>query len=136
MVRIILVLAACAFANPDSLRVIQLETRLQQIEAEKVKEERQKERAQVAAMEVQVKQMAARQVSLDNQALWNAGDKIQDAIWFNLASAGCMALAQLGANDDNAGMALLGLAGGVTFEIMGIMKMYGAGQSLKHASNP
>jgi hypothetical protein len=135
MFRIILVLAVCAFGNPDSLRVIQLEARIHQIEMEKVQKEREAEKAKIAELEAAVRGMAARQATIDSDALWTAGDKIQSSIWLDLAASGCMFLAQVGAVNGDPGIAFIGLAGGVTFGIMSIVKRYGAGTSLKRAAN-
>jgi Flp pilus assembly protein TadB len=127
----------------DSMRLVQLETQLKAMQQEKEaaamekqRQEQERNLARITTLETTLAGMAKRQATLDNDALWTAGDKMESSVWLSLAGGGCYALAVLGAQGNSPGLALIGLGGAATFNIMSIVKTFGAGTSLKRASSP
>jgi len=138
LLRIILLFAAIAGATPtDSLRIIQLEGQLKAIEQEKARQEHAADMARVTALENQIKAMASqRPTRLGTEDLFTAGDKIQSSIWFGLAGQVCVALGQANISNGNSNGAAIWLVGGLTLDIISIVKLYGAGSALISASSP
>lgn len=131
----ILVVAPAYSSQADSLRILLLESKLAQVEAEKIREQRAQDLARIAEIENQVRQMAtARHSGIDGRALWSAGDKVQSSIWLQVVGMGLSVLGGIGAANDSPGLAIAGSIGGTVLGISGIVQLFGAGTELKRAS--